>query len=283
MNKLTEYQIRAMNEADCESTFKLSKTIGWGMTFVDWKQSLVYAKHTAFVAVHFGSVVAVAQGFVFEGKVRVANVIVHPDHRRKGLGTLLVSHLVDHIKSLGHQHLELSASTLGLPIYKKLGFILGHEVMTWEKTLVLPQEQAKIKRLSKKSLEEIVKLDIQAFGHKRESLFESLADKTFVDITDGKVTGYLTLIAEEGGIRIGPWTHTNKEGAKKLFDQALSSIENLKFQNVIVTTNSNNPYVNDIVVGRGFHPAYISYQMTLGNGNPINPEIYYAISSLAEG
>jgi GNAT superfamily N-acetyltransferase len=52
----------------------------------------------------------------------IAHIIVHPDHRNKGLGTSITKSIVDTMLANGSKTLNLVATDLGEPVYKKLGF-----------------------------------------------------------------------------------------------------------------------------------------------------------------
>lgn len=60
---------------------------------------------------------------VLEGDcVGIYDIATHPDHRRKGYGTYITSHLIKRAKEMGYKNLTLLASPEGQPIYQKLGF-----------------------------------------------------------------------------------------------------------------------------------------------------------------
>jgi predicted GNAT family acetyltransferase len=52
----------------------------------------------------------------------IADVVVHPEHRRQGLGTLLVDGLMADLTSLGLRRVLLKASPDGADLYRKAGF-----------------------------------------------------------------------------------------------------------------------------------------------------------------
>jgi predicted GNAT family acetyltransferase len=52
----------------------------------------------------------------------IADVVVHPEHRRQGLGTLLVDGLMADLEALGLRRVLLKASPEGHDLYRKAGF-----------------------------------------------------------------------------------------------------------------------------------------------------------------
>ncbi len=52
----------------------------------------------------------------------LAHIIVHPDHRNKGLGNLITKNLLEIVETKNCRSIHLLATDLGYPVYKKLGF-----------------------------------------------------------------------------------------------------------------------------------------------------------------
>ena len=57
------------------------------------------------------------------------NVYVHADYRRRGIATELTQTAIAHLQSLDCTKAVLHASPLGKPVYDKLGFIPGNEMV----------------------------------------------------------------------------------------------------------------------------------------------------------
>nr|WP_263314395.1 GNAT family N-acetyltransferase [Mammaliicoccus sp. Marseille-Q6498] len=52
----------------------------------------------------------------------VTNIYTHPDYRGKGISKKIIKELIKDVESRNIKKIFLSASTLGKPVYKKLGF-----------------------------------------------------------------------------------------------------------------------------------------------------------------
>jgi predicted GNAT family acetyltransferase len=61
----------------------------------------------------------------------IADVVVHPEHRRQGLGTLLVDGLMADLEALGLRRVLLKASPEGHDLYRKAGFDGLDEPEAW--------------------------------------------------------------------------------------------------------------------------------------------------------
>ena len=57
------------------------------------------------------------------------NVYVEREYRRQGVATMLTQAAVEHLKSLNCTKAVLNASIAGKPVYEKLGFVPGNEMV----------------------------------------------------------------------------------------------------------------------------------------------------------
>lgn len=60
------------------------------------------------------------------GETDMMNIAVHPDHRRKGIGTALILELIDALKTRGSHSLMLEvrrSNSSAISVYKNLGFL----------------------------------------------------------------------------------------------------------------------------------------------------------------
>ena len=60
------------------------------------------------------------------GETDMMNIAVHPDHRKKGIGTTLILELIDALKTRGSHSLMLevrSSNSSAISVYKNLGFL----------------------------------------------------------------------------------------------------------------------------------------------------------------
>ena len=53
----------------------------------------------------------------------IHDIVVHPDHRRKGMGRRIVLEIVDELKAMNVKSIQLMAAQGQAPFYEKLGFV----------------------------------------------------------------------------------------------------------------------------------------------------------------
>jgi N-acetylglutamate synthase-like GNAT family acetyltransferase len=70
-----------------------------------------------------GNMAAIGAIIYHVDSVWLACIVVHPNERNKGLGTLITKYLMDEVDARKYKTIYLDATKMGFPIYEKLGFI----------------------------------------------------------------------------------------------------------------------------------------------------------------
>ena len=96
----------------------------------DWKgvadHYRYYLEHDNCVALKLtedGAVMAVGALIYHQDSAWLAHIIVHPQHRGKGSGTIITQALIDQVDKAYFPVVYLMSTELGFPVYKKLGFV----------------------------------------------------------------------------------------------------------------------------------------------------------------
>ncbi len=63
----------------------------------------------------------------------LAHIIVDPEYRKRGIGSLIVCQLLDFLKNSGCETVSLIATELGYSVYKKAGFVEQTEYAFFER------------------------------------------------------------------------------------------------------------------------------------------------------
>lgn len=82
---------------------------------------------TRFAARQGDTIVAVSELFLSENVAGVYLVATDARHRRRGLGAAVTAAAVEHGRSTGVRIATLQASPMGLPLYRRLGFVVVAE------------------------------------------------------------------------------------------------------------------------------------------------------------
>jgi GNAT superfamily N-acetyltransferase len=82
-----------------------------------------------------GEDVSTGLGFVHDGWCGVFNVATPEEHRGRGYGSAVTAHTVEAARASGARGAYLQSSSMGLPVYEKLGFVT---VESWRQWMLPP-------------------------------------------------------------------------------------------------------------------------------------------------
>ncbi len=100
------------------------------MVPVDWKldEKKLCSEHSGhdyyypIVAEYDHAIVGTGTAFVNDNATWLGIIVMYENFRKRGIGALITKHLVNYSKSKGNETVLLSATDLGFPVYKKIGF-----------------------------------------------------------------------------------------------------------------------------------------------------------------
>jgi hypothetical protein len=107
--------------------------------------------------------------------------LVHPEHRRHGIGKALLLHCLEHLDRLGIQSIKLDATPLGKTLYDQLGFHQEWTLSRWEGEKPqdsTPLHAAELGSCTQADFEWIDELDSAAFGVSRLRMLRLLNDQS---------------------------------------------------------------------------------------------------------
>ncbi|HMH32772.1 MAG TPA: GNAT family N-acetyltransferase [Puia sp.] len=124
-----------------------------------------------------GRMVAVGNTVLYKDTAWLSQIIVHPEHRNRGLGKAMTQELIDQIDHQQYKTILLDATSLGYPVYQKLGFetISEHLHFSAHETESAFEKSGSIISTYDRDHENIFQLDKLATGEQREKkLMENL-------------------------------------------------------------------------------------------------------------
>ncbi|MFT4536551.1 MAG: GNAT superfamily N-acetyltransferase [Saprospiraceae bacterium] len=125
----------------------------------------------AFVMIQDGQIVGTGNAFMKNKVAWLANIIIDANYRRKGLGFKMTKHLVDYLISIGCETQILIASSLGKPVYNKVGFRKVSEYHCFDSDTNISFPISKpIRLLIAEDLAEVNKLDQEINSENRAHL-----------------------------------------------------------------------------------------------------------------
>ena len=171
---MSDIRIRCLEGRDLGFADELREIAGWNQLRPDWERYLGLEPEGCFLAEVDGEPAGTATTTCYGTDLAwIGMVLVHPDFRRQGVGTALLTHAIHHLRvERGIRCVKLDATTEGRPLYEKLGFQAEWGLRRWWRVAgnggVLGEKRDL--EISEGSLD----LDRQVFGADRSLLLQSL-------------------------------------------------------------------------------------------------------------
>jgi ribosomal protein S18 acetylase RimI-like enzyme len=209
---------------------------------------------------------------------------VHPQFQRRGIGQLLLDHVLAWLDGRGCPMVLLDASEAGAPLYQRRGFQEDARALMFlqDDCALPPQKAGRVRPLRQSDIPALVEFDAPLFGASRAAVFESYLteapERAFVAHDEaGQLTGYL--IAQRR--LLGPWAAATPEDAEALLAAALA----LPFDDApAVIVPSTNKAATPLLMSYGFSPQRsLSHMRRGGAGAPGRRSLLYGQASFAIG
>jgi predicted N-acetyltransferase YhbS len=161
--------IETLGRADAADLLALSGAVGWNHTSDDWRTILDAGRIFGHRATGGG---LASSGALFDFGPALASIgmiLVAPPHRRQGLARGMMQHC---LAAAGHRPVTLIATAQGEPLYRALGFAEVGRVCRMVADVAPSGER--VPQASAVDLDDIARLDREAFGADRRRLLDAL-------------------------------------------------------------------------------------------------------------
>ena len=220
--------IRTMNLNDIEKCMLLSQAEGWNQSENDWKRLADNPNNSCFVAEHDHLIIGTATAINYANQIAwIGMMLVHKDYRGQGISKMLLSVLLDQLKSC--ISVKLDATPAGQPVYNKFGFeyeYIIYRLTTSSLDNFQPYKSGIIpKQILLSDISGVTALDSSVFGTGREYLLKSLIkenpDKALMIKMNERITAFLLGRQGRKYQQIGPVSASSMEAAKVLISNTL--------------------------------------------------------------
>jgi hypothetical protein len=196
----------------------------------------------------------------------LAHIIVHPDHRNKGIGSSIVRTLLQHREAMKKKTKLLIATALGEPVYKKAGFrqVSVYKVFKKEKIVDDNKVVPEIVDLTELYIPQLLKLDAAISGEKRERLLLNYIETAKIYLKNGLVRGFYLPSLGEGLILAD-----NDEAGKELLKLKCT------LSDMTVLPEENETAVQ-LLPTLGFKEMRQVKRMILGDDIAWQPQYFYS-------
>lgn len=200
----------------------------------------------------------------------IGNLLVAPQHRRRGIGMELMRDAVDALLEAGVETVWLTASAKGVELYRRLGFVTIDRINRWVgegSEVPAPFFAPPVDRRV------IGKVDAYGWGDRRDALLQVTSSRGRLFCGDDS---FLCTQHWESGMQVGPWGALRDEQAAALFDLALGSTSEPVFLDVPV----GNVAAASLLARKGFSIRGNNTLMYLGAVPAYHPQSVYALASM---
>lgn len=190
----------------------------------------------------------------------LAHIIVHKEHRKKGIGKLITETLVDSLRSKECETIYLLATDLGAPVYEKVGFETETEYLFFKDIKINNglTVAAGITPYHEKFKEQITTIDKKTSGEERMFHLEDHLQNGFVCLEGGIVNGFYLPTFGDGLVLA-----TNSSAGLALLKFHLRSNEKLVFP-------KNNLAATNYLYEKGYKETVTGKRMRLGKERAVN-------------
>lgn len=139
-----------------------------------------------------GITVAIGTTLLHKDSAWLASIIVHPDHRKNGYGTIITKQLVDSIDTKQFSTIYLDATDMGYPVYKKLGFELEavYAHLKSSENITGLDLSNLIVPYNPEYMEQVLQLDKNILGEDRQDTITENLSTAQLFINNNKVEGF---------------------------------------------------------------------------------------------
>lgn len=286
MSQASKIAMRRLTTADIEFGMELKNLAGWNQLPVDWERFIEWEPDGCFLATWDGQRAGTATTINYEGRFGwVGMVLVHPDMRRKGIGTALLMRCIEYLESAGVDAMKLDATPAGKQLYDTLGFVDEYTVERHSATATAHGPQEGVAPMTEDHVSAVREVDLAAFGADRSRVFDRLQreDRTsaFVALEGSQVTGYVFVRPGMNADYIGPWVARDADSAERLLRQALSAVSG---KTVFVDISLAHDRAAPSVAKHGFERQRTFTRMFRGcNTCPGRTELVYGVAGVEIG
>ncbi len=213
--------IRLMKTNDLAEVKRLCDSFHWPYTEADLARLLELQPNGCFCAQDGGRHLGQAIGVLMRDTGAIGIVGVRQDWRGQGIGTELTRAALDFLLGAGASQVKLDATEMGIRIYRVLGFREMCSIHHFSKRIpAQPVHPASADMSPALSLDQVARLDAEAYGVGRERVLAALArDSEVIGIYRGdEIQGYgmVRATAEPNGIWVGPMVSRDADAGREL-------------------------------------------------------------------
>jgi len=262
--------VKKMSANDFPFAVELANTMNWNMALEDFKFAAKLEPEGCFVLFHGSERAGVATCVSYGHVGWFGNLVVAEAFRRKGAGTLLVNHAINHLKGTGVETIGLYTYPHLIKFYKRFGFKADVDflVLQGKAISLVAKETGQLQKAKKQDVPALIDFDSRCFGACRKKLLEPMLrdkDNLCYMVVDARgITGYCaaTVYAEMAGVGPLICRQTRCDIAVALLLKVLSKLKN---HDVLICAPNEETDLLEVLFKAGLQEKFRVTRMFLGN------------------
>ncbi len=281
MSKRDQITIEPFTQDHIDFGMQLKNVARWNQLPADWSRFIDWEPEGCFLAMADDEPAGTAITIRYQDRFGwIGMVLVHPEMRRRGIGTLLLMACIDYLEHAGVAAVKLDATPMGKTLYDTIGFVDEYMIERHALAAQTCEPSPDVRDVTDADLDAICAFDAEAFGADRSRVLRRLsaeADTDALVMADGSdITGYVFLRPGMSADHIGPWCATGPEAAEALLATAISRRAGSK---LFIDISRANDHSADIVARLGFERQRHLIRMFRGiNASPGETDLVYGIT-----
>ncbi len=266
--------VRLLRPTDLSVAVNLSTIAGWNQTEDDWRMLMDLAPQGCFGIDADGDLVATTTLLSYGKQLAwIGMVLTKPEYRGRGFARTLVTHAMESADSKGIRIVKLDATEQGQRLYESVGFEAEGLVERWSRP-----GTSNLRVAGREfSSDQLLALDLAAFGADRSAMLEKLAKHSYVCT---RRNAYLFARAGRVTAYLGPCVASDPASAQALITSTLQARSSVSWSWDLLPHNRNAVALASEL---GFTRQRVLTRM--GRGEPLRgrDDMVYAIAGFELG
>jgi GNAT superfamily N-acetyltransferase len=256
-----------MRREDIPFAVQLANTMDWNMAESDFEFMKGLEPDGCFVMWQAQERVGIATCISY-GKIGwFGNLAIKEEHRRKGAGTFLVKHAVDHLRSKGVENVGLYAYQHLIRFYERVGFRPLDEFVVFSGQANVTKQQPRLTEARDGEIPALVELDKRCLGWERQRLIDSILREKrnlwYLHARRGTIVGFVMAKVYDEMAEIGPLV-CRGDHAEVAVDMLATMLNRLRGLDVYVCVPAKEKSLVQTLFSAGLKERFRLTRMFLG-------------------
>jgi len=258
--------IRVIENRELEFAHNLTKNEGWDTFKNELKILFLCSPKGFFIAEKRNKPIGIVSTINYGNFGFIGNLIVVKTSRGEGVGTDLMNHAINYLKSKGLKNIMIDAVPEIAPLYEKLGFTPVCRSLRLEGEVYSHKMSKLVHIMTKDNIHKVLKLDREHFKGDRKCLlkehYKAYPNYCYVLERSKDIKGFIMFHPKKDYLSVGPWIVDKDELNPQILLQSLNFKNN--YIKMRIGVLESNQISTKILYSLQFIEYSYSIRMVLG-------------------